>query len=190
MALIQQQSLLYHLTCMDNLPSILDSGLRSRQDLGRGFTDIADGEIIQGRGIHNLQAMVPFHFFANNPFDGRVKADHPDKSFCMITVPRVFARNNGWKIIPRHPLAVVQGVVPMDYDEGFEKIDWASMNLRDYKNSQCKSVCMAECLSPTTVYVKDFQCIFVRDEAAKKHVEGLLKARDLSKFVNINHVMC
>lgn len=190
MPLIQEQSLLYHLTCMDNLPSILDNGLRSRNDLGRKFTDIADGDIIQGRGIHNLQQMVPFHFFANNPFDGRVKADHRDKSFCMITVYRTFAREKGWKIIPRHPLAAVQGVVPMDYDTGFAAINWNLMNSRDYRNPESKSVCMAECLSPTAVNVNDFQCIYVKDEAAKAHVEGLLKARNLSKFVNINPVMC
>lgn len=190
MTLIQNQALLYHLTCMDNLPSILDNGLCSREALGRGFTDIADGEIIQGRGIHNLQQMVPFHFFANNPFDGRVKADHQDKSFCMITVPRTHARANSWKIIPRHPLAVVQGVEPMDYDAGFENINWELMNLRDYRNAESKSVCMAECLSPTTVYVKDFQCIYVKNEVSKTHVEGLLRARNLSKFVNINQYMC
>jgi len=175
---------------MDNLPSILDNGLRSRNDLGRKFTDIADGDIIQGRGIHNLQQMVPFHFFANNPFDGRVKADHRDKNFCMITVYRTFAREKGWKIIPRHPLAAVQGVVPMDYDTGFAAINWNLMNSRDYRNPESKSVCMAECLSPTAVNVNDFQCIYVKDEAAKAHVEGLLKARNLSKFVNINPVMC
>jgi len=175
---------------MDNLPSILDNGLRSRHDLGRGFTDIADGEIIQGRGIHNLQQMVPFHFFANNPFDGRVKADHRDKMFCMITVYRKFARANGWKIVPRHPLAAVQGVVLMDYDAGFESINWDLMNLRDYKNPESKSVCMAECLSPRTVHVDDFQCIWVRDEASQVHVKELLRQRKLDKFVNINQVMC
>lgn len=190
MPLIQDQALLYHLTCMDNLPSILDNGLCSRKSLGKGFTDIADGEIIQGRGIYNLQEMVPFHFFANNPFDGRVKADHPDKVFCMITVYRTFAKENKWKIIPRHPLANVQGVEPMDYEKGFASIDWELMNLRDYKDSESKSVCMAECLSPVTVYVKDFQCIYVKDEASKSHVERLLKERNLSKFVNINPVMC
>ncbi|CAM3608932.1 DarT ssDNA thymidine ADP-ribosyltransferase family protein [Rouxiella silvae] len=187
--LIQNQSLLYHLTCMDNLPSILKNGLCSREALGNTFVDVADGEIIRGRGAHNLQRMVPFHFFGNNPFDGRVKADHSEKEFCMITVNRQFAKDNNWKIITRHPLAS-QSAELMDYCAGFADINWDSMNLREYRNAESKSVCMAECLSPNTVHAQDFHCFYVKDDKSKSYVEGLLKEAKLSKFVNINTSMC
>ncbi|UNK25914.1 DUF4433 domain-containing protein [Serratia plymuthica] len=188
--LIQNQSLLYHLTCMDNIESIISTGLRSRASLGENFVDVADGEIIQGRGVHTLEQKVPFHFFANNPFDGRVKADHKDKDFCMITVSRNFARDNRWEIIPQHPLAAVNGLRLMDYDSGFAAINWELMNQRDYKNAESKSVCMAECLSPMTVAAENFHAIYVKDEQAKAYIEGLLSAANLTKFVNINTYMC
>ncbi|EPC4488748.1 TPA: DUF4433 domain-containing protein [Serratia liquefaciens] len=187
--MIQNQSFLYHLTCIDNLDNIISSGLRSRASLGNDFVDVADGEIIQGRGAQTLETMVPFHFFANNPFDGRVKNDHKDKIFCLIAVNRNFARQNSWKIIPQHPLAST-GLQLMDYDSGFAAINWELMNQRDYRNTECKSVCMAECLSPKTVEAKDFASFYVNNDKSKKHVEGLLKASNLSKFVNINPAMC
>lgn len=187
--MIQNQSFLYHLTCIDNIDSIITNGLCSRSLLGNNFIDVADSEIIQGRGIQTLETMVPFHFFSNNPFDGRVKADHEDKVFCLIAVHRKFARENNWKIIPQHPLAST-GLRLMDYDSGFAAINWELMNKRDYKNIECKSVCMAECLSPETVEAKNFASFYVNDDKSKKHVEGLLKASNLSKFVNINPAMC
>ncbi|HEM8338270.1 TPA: DUF4433 domain-containing protein [Providencia rettgeri] len=188
--LIQNQALLYHLTCIDNLPSILEHGLCSRESLGNGFTDVADGKIIQGREALNLQQMVPFHFFSNNPFDGRVKKNHNDKSFCMITVNRKIAKENNWKIIPTHPLSAHQEIELMDYTTGFSKINWDLMNQRDYTIPECKQVCMAECLSPTTVYAKDFHSFFVKDDVAKSHVLELLNKFNLSTHVNINSTMC
>ncbi|WP_109397490.1 DarT ssDNA thymidine ADP-ribosyltransferase family protein [Proteus faecis] len=187
---IQDQSLLYHLTCMDNLPSILKKGLCSRESLGNGFTDVADGQIIQGREALNLQRMVPFHFFSNNPFDGRVKKNHKDKTFCMITVNRDFAKENNWKIIPTHPLSAYKEIELMDYTTGFSKIDWNLMNQRDYTIPECKQVCMAECLSPTTVYAKSFHCFYVKDDVAKSHVLKLLDEYKLNTYVNINSTMC
>lgn len=187
--LIQNQTYLYHLTCIDNLASIFSTGLRSRSSLGKEFVDVADGQIIEGREAQTLETMVPFHFFANNPFDGRVKTDHKDKVFCLIAVQRTFAKANNWKIIPQHPLASA-GLRLMEYDEGFATIDWDVMNQRNYKDAVCKSVCMAECLSPITVEVKDFSSFYVKDEKSKKEVERLLKKANLSKFVNINPAMC
>jgi hypothetical protein len=39
----------------------------------------------------------------------------------------------------------------MDYDDGFDAIDWTAMNKRDYGDEESRSVCMAECLSTKTV---------------------------------------
>ncbi len=186
---IEDKALLYHLTCMNNLPNILETGLRSRESVKGEFVDVADGEIITGRATLNLQKMVPFHFFANNPFDGRVLKDHNSKSFCIISVKRTFAKENGWKIIPKHPLASGTVATLLDYDKGMSQIDWELMNTRDYKNSECKSVCMAECLSSKTVEPTNFHCIFVKNDDDKKHVEGLIKKQGLSIFVTVNSHM-
>lgn len=186
---IEDQYLLYHLTCMDNLPSILDTGLRSRASVKGEFVDVADGEIITGREALNLQTMVPFHFFTKNPFDGRVLKDHKEKSFCIISVCREFAKENGWKVIPKHPLSTSSVIDLLDYEQGMAQIDWELMNIRDYKNAECKSVCMAECLSSVTVEPKNFHCIFVKNDNEKKYVERLIKQQGLSILITINTYM-
>lgn len=186
---IEDGALLYHLTCMKNLPNILETGLRSRESVKGEFVDVADGEIITGRATLNLQKMVPFHFFANNPFDGRVLKDHNSKSFCIISVRRTFAKENDWKIIPKHPLASGPVATLLDYDKGMAQIDWDLMNSRDYKNSECKSVCMAECLSSKTVDAANFSGIFVKSEDDKNYVEGLIKTKGLRMFITVNSKM-
>mgnify|MGYP003642161748 CR=1 FL=1 len=40
------------------------------------FSDVADCDILESRRGFDLDTMVPFHFFARNPFDGRVQEDH------------------------------------------------------------------------------------------------------------------
>ncbi|OMH39412.1 DarT ssDNA thymidine ADP-ribosyltransferase family protein [Motiliproteus sp. MSK22-1] len=104
MADIKEQKLLYHLTDIENLPSILEQGLLSRSKVS-GFVDVADADIIESRKNLALDHYVPFHFFGGSPFDGRVQIDNKDKRFALITVRRTVAEANGWKIIPRHPLA-------------------------------------------------------------------------------------
>jgi len=71
MAEIKDQKLLYHLTDINNIPFILKNGLIPRAELN-GFVDIADSDIIESREGLGLEKHVPFHFFANSPFDGRV----------------------------------------------------------------------------------------------------------------------
>ena len=65
---IKDGKLLYHLTRLDNLASILTHGLQPRCELtNTNFKDIADGEILSSRQQHNLDRYVPFHFFAKTP---------------------------------------------------------------------------------------------------------------------------
>jgi hypothetical protein len=66
---------------------------------------VADSEILNKRKVFELDRYVPFHWFAANPFDGSVQLSRPKSKFVLISVYRSFAKQNGWKIIPRHPLA-------------------------------------------------------------------------------------
>ncbi|MBI6542335.1 DUF4433 domain-containing protein [Proteus vulgaris] len=186
---IRDKALLYHLTCLDNLPNILETGLRSRASLSDDFIDVADGNIIQGREAKTLEQMVPFHFFAGNPFDGRVLVDNKDLDFCVITVRRNLAKVNNWKIIPAHPLAS-EGVDIMSYDEGMEAINWELLDKRDYKDTMCKLVCMAECLSPDTVLASSFFNIYVKDANMEDVVRDLLKKNKLNIHVDIMEHFC
>lgn len=169
---IKEQRLLYHLTSVRNIPSILQHGLKPRSMMGSTIiSDVADQEILKSRQTHNLDSYVPFHFFCKNPFDGRVQKDRQNEKFALITVQRSFAQNNNWKIIPRHPLA---GSLPsiLDYDDGFNQIDWDIMNTKDYHDTDCKSVCMAECLSPGSVNISNFFKIWVCCEESKAIIDG------------------
>lgn len=89
-----------------------------------------------------------------------MQLSRPKSRFVLISVYRSFAKQNDWKIIPRHPLAS-DDIQIFNYNEGFETIDWELMSTRDYLNADCKSICMAECLSPNVVSPKDFFMIFV-----------------------------
>ena len=63
MTLIKDQQFIYHLTDIENLPSILSNGLQPRSSL-INFSDVADDEIIASRKRSKLEDYVPFHFFA------------------------------------------------------------------------------------------------------------------------------
>ncbi|MFY1665598.1 DarT ssDNA thymidine ADP-ribosyltransferase family protein [Pseudomonas sp. Pseu.R1] len=161
---IRDQRFIYHLTSFDNISSILRDGLQPRAALAHGvFRDVADADIIEGRTRNSLENFVPFHWFARNPFDGRVQRDRPDEDFVLIAVNRGHASQNNWRIIPSHPLAGGRFEL-MSYVEGFAAIDWDLMDRRDYANADCRHVCMSECLSPAAVPVSDFAKIYVPTE--------------------------
>ncbi|GBO90520.1 MULTISPECIES: DarT ssDNA thymidine ADP-ribosyltransferase family protein [Marinobacter] len=187
MTAIKEQKLLYHLTSLNNIGSILDNGLQPRAGLEE-FHDVADAEILVGRGEHGLENYVPFHWFSRNPFDGRVQKDRSNEDFALITVRRALAVGNNWKILPRHPLSK-QEFRLYDYQEGFDLIDWKLMESRDYKDNECKSVCMAECLSPGPVSASDFFKIFVPTEQVRDIVLGEVTARGLPLEVTVNQYM-
>lgn len=163
--------LLYHLTSVDNLRSILTHGLQARDSI-KDFVDVADKEIINHREEKGLNNLVPFHFFGANPFDGAVQIGHPDKKFVFITLRRVFAKENDFKILPRHPLSLDDCTL-LDYDKGIEEINWELMEQRDYNNHECKEICMAECLSESKINAINFHTIYVPDEKTKELVENL-----------------
>lgn len=184
---IRAKKLIYHLTSLKNMASIIESGLLPRSRLD-GFVDVADREIIESRKGFGLERHVPFHFFAKNPFDGRVQRDHPRKCFALIAVQRHVARTRGWKIIPRHPLAGGE-IELLDYDDGMEAIDWEVMNKRDYSDQYCKCVCMAECLAPDAVSADLFHAIYIKDDGAQEQVKELVNGRYRALYVDVMPAM-
>lgn len=184
---IKAKKLIYHLTSLENLPSIFARGLLPRAQLN-GFVDVADHEILADRKRLHLEKFVPFHFFANSPFDGRVQTDHTEKGFALISVSRETARGLGWRIIPRHPLAGDR-IQVLEYDAGFAAIDWDAMNKRNCSDHESKCVCMAECISPGSVPPRLFQSIFVKDDAAGAFVHACLDGTGLAPYVNVNPAM-
>lgn len=176
---IKEQSILYHLTHIDNLESIMENGLLSRNDvnnLSHSFVDVADSEILEKRNQNKLDDYVLFHFYPNSAFDTAVKEEYGAENFVYIAIYRNFAKDNGFKIIPRHPL---HGEFELyDYEEGFEEIDWElfETKMEDIpadEKVEAKLTKMAECISIETVSPDDFFCIYAHtskiDELKKKY---------------------
>lgn len=184
---IKEQKLLYHLTSIENLSSIFQNGLKPRAQLD-AFADVADVEILRKRQALELERYVPFHWFAANPFDGSVQRSRPDSQFVVISVHRNFAIRNRWKVIPHHPLAD-DGIQLLDYAEGFEAINWDAMNVRDYHDPQCKSICMAECLSPDVVSAGDFFKVFVSNAEVEALCEIKMREAGVTVQIGVNRGM-
>lgn len=184
---IKEQKLIYHLTSLGNMPGIFESGLLPRARL-RNFEDVADQEIIAGRREYGLENYVPFHWFARNPFDGRVQVDRSGEEFALITIRRSLAERENWKVIPRHPLANAAPQL-LDYLPGVDAIDWETMNIRDYRDPECKSICMAECLSPGPVPVSKFFKIYVPSETVADEILGMIEGLSLELEVGVNRGM-
>lgn len=183
---IKDQKLLYHLTLLSNLPSILEHGLKPRCQLNT-FDDIADQNIIANREIFDLDQFVPFHWFTKNPFDGRVQCDI-NRPFVLIAVYRTLAKRENWRVIPQHPLANTKPEM-LDYEEGMATIDWEKMNERDYRDDYCKSVCMAECLSPRVIMPSDFALIYAPTSEVEEIIESELGRLAISVKIDVNKNM-
>lgn len=184
----RDKKLLYHLTALENLASVMEHGLLSRAEVlarGLGFEDVADPEIIEGRG--DLDRRVPFHFMPRSPFDYAVVRSRPRATFVLLAVSRKTAIRAGWEIVPRHPLSGSPEVYP--WADGFDRIDWHQMDRedRDYNDHECKMVCMAEALSPTTVTWGMLQSIWVPDEEVKAEVRKIHTAS--RPYVTVNRGM-
>ena len=184
---IKDQKLLYHLTSVENLDGIFKDGLKPRAGLS-GFKDVADAEILKKRQALQLDNYVPFHWFAKNPFDGSVRRNRPEAQFVLISVYRSTARQYGWKIIPRHPLAG-DSIQLLDYEQGFEAIEWDVMSSRDYLDPHCKSICMAECLAPGVVKPEAFFKIFTPSEEVDALCVAKLQAADVNVQTSVNQRM-
>ena len=172
--LIQDQKLLYHLTALDNIKSILENGLMPRKNI-EDFTDVAEQDIIDFRNKEGISHLIPFHFFRGTPFAGIVQKNNPNKEFVYITIHRDIAKRKNFKIFPTHP----KHMSPLklyDCEEGFEIIDWELMNKRDYSIYECKEVCMAECVAPYKSIPADaFHSVIVKSEETKKYLEELCR---------------
>lgn len=170
---IRGKKLLYHLTHIDNLDSIIENGLLSRnQVIQRGGInqDIANPDILESRQLNHLDDYVLFHFHPNTAFDNAVRYKYGAENFVYITVYRSYAEENGFQIVPRHPL---NGEFELcNYNEGMNRIDWEAMergmNEIDPTNQgYAKEVKMAECISSTPILPHDFAYIYCNENTVE-----------------------
>lgn len=171
----RNKKLLYHLTELDNMASIIDYGLLSRamvKEKGLRYSDVADPEIIDRREKLGLDGYIPFHFHPYSAFDVAVKKSRHDDKFVYITVKRELAALAGFKILVKHPLSQEECEL-FDYEDGIAKIDWDTMETVGADDTYSKNVKMAECLSDKPIPAALIQCVYVPDEWIKEYVEQL-----------------
>lgn len=176
MGKIKEGKMLYHLTQLSNLDSIISHDLVSRSTLeqqGVLFSDVADSEIMRKRRSFGLHTYIPFHFHPYSSFDVAVKNSY-NEDFVYICISRMFARRNNFLILPKHPLSA-HDVVLMDYDDGMDAIDWDAMERSSTESEYIKNVRMAECLTQEAIPVTSFFSIAVRDVQTKRIVEQKLR---------------
>ncbi|MFQ7325888.1 MAG: DarT ssDNA thymidine ADP-ribosyltransferase family protein [Streptococcus xiaochunlingii] len=166
---IRGKKLLYHLTHINNLDSIIENGLLSRnQAIQRGLLnkDIANHDILESRQLNHLEDYVLFHFSPYTAFDNAVRYEHGAENFVYITVYRRYAEENGFQIVPRHPL---NGEFELcDYNEGMNIIDWETMERRmneiaPTNQGYAKEVKMAECISSEPILLQNFAYIYCNE---------------------------
>ncbi|MBE5862687.1 MAG: DUF4433 domain-containing protein [Lachnospiraceae bacterium] len=171
----RNKKLLYHLTKLDNMASIVQYGLLPRaqvRSMGLEYHDVADSGIISKREELGLDGFVPFHFHPYTAFDRAVKNSYPDDKFVYITIKRDLAALANFKILTKHPLSLEECIL-YDYNEGFNKIDWDTLERVGADDAYSRNVKMAECLSDQAIAPSLIQCVYVSDEWAKEYVEQL-----------------
>lgn len=186
---IRDGKLLYHLTSKENLESIILHGLFPRNMLSFqniNFEDVADPEILTERDEYDLANYIPFHFYPKNPFDYVVQTQNSDTEFIYICLHRNTAEQYNCKILPKHPLAAHNLPTLYNYSEGLDKIDWSTMDEKDYTDPSNKTVCLAEVLFPESIPASLFQSIVVRSDITKKYVKKMLQQHEInSVYVDV-----
>lgn len=170
--------LLYHLTKLDNLESIIRNGLLPRKKVIEQkikFGDIANADIISKRAKLGLDMYTPFHFHPYSAFDVAVKHTYQGQDMIYLCLDREQAKSNGFKILPMHPLSADDCIL-YEYDEGFRKIDWDTMMEKNRDDEYAKHVKMAECLTEKTIFINEIKCIYVSSEIIKQRTRNILKA--------------
>lgn len=60
------------------------------------------------------------------------------------------------------------------------------MSTRDYQDSDCKSICMAECLAPGIVAPKDFSMLFVPNSEAERFCTEKMREAGVKVRLTVN----
>lgn len=146
---VREKKLLYHLTKVSNMETIINRGLLPRrylQEQSMFFGDVADPKIISKRKELGLDKYTPFHFHPYSAFDVAVKNAYLTEKFVYICIRRALAEFNNFKILVKHPLSQ-QECVLYDYNEGINKIDWDTMEKVGTIDEYSRNVKMAEYLT-------------------------------------------
>ena len=180
--------LIYHLTKVDNFDSIVRNGLLPRREIMNrrlSFDNIANMEIINKRSRLGLDMYTPFHFHPYSAFDVVVKSTYGAHRMMYMCIDRAIARSNGFKILPKHPLSDEECVL-YDYDEGFNLIDWDTLQKKNLYTDYAKEVKMAECLTDNILPIDFFSQLYVPTEEIKAERNDVLEKQNIADYIRPN----
>lgn len=168
---------MYHMTHIDNVESIIQNGLMSRNALNAKnvpFEDVADVEIISKRHncIEDLANFVLFHFDLDNAFDYNVCRRKGCNNMVILAIARPQYWSQEYKshayIFPTHPIGS-ECPQMYSYDAGYRLIRWDILDSTRWNNDPVvRKSRMAEC-------VVDLPCVpinlmYVASESTKQVV--------------------
>ncbi|KAK8839171.1 hypothetical protein M9Y10_032098 [Tritrichomonas musculus] len=175
-----QGKLLYHMTLLNNIPSILEKGILSRNKLQSSkifFYDIADEEIVEKLTRkfdgYDLSDYIHFHFFSSTPFDKSLVCRYGSENLAIIAVfrPTFIDKMKRYKIITAHPLSNRNPEI-LDYEDGMNSIPWPLLddyamggNAFDFSNSYNRTATMAECIVYERIEPREIAWIFINSNA-------------------------
>jgi calcineurin-like phosphoesterase family protein len=174
---------MWHLTSINNLPSILEHGLLSREFLDTmklKYVDNSPRDLTEKRHKLGMNSFVPFHFIPSNPYDLYEFQRNKDcpSSFCYITVEDKTAAKLGAMIEIEYP----------NHKPCLELINLPACKSKindirrhtDYGNRLQKFNALSECLIKDVVEPKYFFSIIVGTEENKNDIEEYIKMYNLA----------
>ena len=178
-----QGKLLYQMTSLYNIPSIIEHGIISRKMLESTripFNDICSYNVSENRKHSQLglSAYVSFHFFPRTLFEKSAcnRIGYDNLAIISIYRPKNSEKVNQYKIIPTHPLSGGNHQL-FTYKNGIQKVRWnilddydAYDHKYDYTNNMTRCATMAECLVPQKVEPDEIAWIFVYNEKGKRYL--------------------
>lgn len=180
---VREKKLLYHLTKVSNMETIIRYGMLPRRYLlehGMLFEDVADPQIINKREELGLDKYTPFHFHPYSAFDVAVKSKYATEKFVYVCIKRALAEFNDFKVLIKHPLSQ-QDCVLYDYKTGVNNIDWDTMESVGATDEYARNVKMAECLTDKCIPAELFQCVYVPDIETKQYIEKLFQDKGITE---------
>jgi calcineurin-like phosphoesterase family protein len=173
---------MWHLTDINNIPSIFEFGLLSRNflnKLSKKYIDNSTSDLTKKRERLGLNDYVPFHFMPSNPYDIYEFQKHKDRytTFCYITIMDKTAEELGAKVqleYPNHKSKLELYSIPACIN----KIN----NIRyhtDYNYRLQKYNALGECLIKEKLDTQYFNSIIVGSDENKHDLEEFAKAYNL-----------
>jgi calcineurin-like phosphoesterase family protein len=164
----------WHLTNINNLPTILEYGLLSRTLLKEKkhiFIDNSPDDLTQKRSNLGFDDYVPFHFFPLNPYDifEFQRNKNREEIFCYLTLKDEEVKKLNGKVVFGYANHKPE-VEFVDFSRNKKKVDEIRKHT-DYNVRKDKIEALGECLIKDKVSPENFYSIVIGSESHRDIIE-------------------